>query len=615
MSSSRKPAPAREPLDINLDCKETLIDYLKTAFPTRQMRAFRSSDGAMRSEPMHDGDGNAVFCQEAIEARDNLVESLCSMPPVPAALDFLIAHFGTDAVAEVTGRTRRVVIDGQGRQKLERRSASSNIAETDAFMSGRKPILVFSEAGGTGRSYHADLDCPSAHKRRIHFLLEPGWRADIAIQGLGRTHRTYQWKPPVFRPVTTNCKGERRFTSTIARRLDTLGALTRGQRQTGGQNLFDPADNLESSYAREALTQWYHLLHAGKLASVGLETFQIITGLTLVDENGTLLDKLPPIQRWLNRILALRIATQDAIFEEYMGLIQARVDAAREAGTLDLGVEAIRAERIVQLSEQVLRKDPVSGAETRLLRLELHLKPRVTGWARLDKIWGGSSDAQYLRNSRSGRIALGVPSWSITDEDGRPVKMMELVRPTGSNRIQLAGLGHTRWEEIDRDSFRGFWEEEVSEALDKVDIETISVATGLLLPVWNKLPQDDVRVWRIDDAAGTSILGRIVMPGAIEKLESAFGLTSSIVLTPDELIEAARHGDGALIPGLHGARLVSAMVNDSRRLEIRDFRPQDREWLKACGAFSEVIAYKTRLFLPVGKADEILGAIIAERSQ
>src|SRR3546814_19802197 len=86
----------------------------------------------------------------------------------------------------VTGRTRRIVVDGQGRQKVERRTSSSNIAETDNFMSGRKPILVFSEAGGTGRTYHADLGCPTAHKRRIHFLLEPGWRADIAIQEIGR---------------------------------------------------------------------------------------------------------------------------------------------------------------------------------------------------------------------------------------------------------------------------------------------------------------------------------------------------------------------------------------------------------------------------------------------
>lgn len=108
-----------------------------------------------------------------------------------------------------------------------------------------------------------------------------------------------------------------------------------------------------------------------------------MTGLRLTDENGVLLEKLPPIQRWLNRILALRIATQNAIFDEYMGLIQARVDAAREEGTLDVGGETIRAEKVVVQSEQTLRTDPVTGAETRLLRFELHLRPRVMHWKRL----------------------------------------------------------------------------------------------------------------------------------------------------------------------------------------------------------------------------------------
>jgi hypothetical protein len=133
-------------------------------------------------------------------------------------------------------------------------SPSSNVAEAQSFMEGTKRILVFSDAGGTGRSYHADLGARN-QQRRVHFLLEPGWRADNAIQGLGRTNRTNQASAPLFRPVTTDVKGERRFISTIARRLDALGALTRGQRQTGGQNLFDPADNLESDYARDALSR------------------------------------------------------------------------------------------------------------------------------------------------------------------------------------------------------------------------------------------------------------------------------------------------------------------------------------------------------------------------
>jgi hypothetical protein len=110
-------------------------------------------------------------------------------------------------------------------------------------MDDQKRILIFSDAGGTGRSYHADLGARN-QRLRVHYLLEPGWKADAAIQGLGRTNRTNQAQPPLFRPVATDVKAEKRFLSTIARRLDTLGAITRGQRQTGGQGLFRPEDNL-----------------------------------------------------------------------------------------------------------------------------------------------------------------------------------------------------------------------------------------------------------------------------------------------------------------------------------------------------------------------------------
>ena len=263
-------AEEREALEIDLSPREYVIDYLTAAFPTRQMRVFTDAEGNARSEPMSDEEGRPVHSQEALRARDDLVEQLCALPPIGTALDSLIERFGTDAVAEVTGRTRRLVVAADGRQKIENRTARSNLVETDAFMRGDKKILVFSDAGGTGRSYHACLGAAN-QARRIHYLLEPGWRADAAIQGLGRTHRTRQASAPLFRPVTTDVRGERRFISTIARRLDSLGALTRGQRQTGGQNLFDPADNLESRYAKDALVSWYHLLFAGKLESVSLE--------------------------------------------------------------------------------------------------------------------------------------------------------------------------------------------------------------------------------------------------------------------------------------------------------------------------------------------------------
>src|SRR3546814_1521713 len=112
---------------------------------------------------------------------------------VQAALDQSVWHVGPEQVAEVTGRSKRVVRKadpGGDRLSVESRPASANLGETQAFMDDEKRILVFSDAGGTGRSYHADLGARN-RRLRIHYLLEPGWKADTAIPGLGRSNRTH----------------------------------------------------------------------------------------------------------------------------------------------------------------------------------------------------------------------------------------------------------------------------------------------------------------------------------------------------------------------------------------------------------------------------------------
>ncbi|BBD62813.1 hypothetical protein NIES2109_56630 (plasmid) [Nostoc sp. HK-01] len=227
--------PAEEWKDLNLDLtpREYVLDYLVSAFPIHLHEIHSSEDGTDRSEPLFDADGSPVISQEAVGLRDALIDRLASLDPIPGALEQLLWHFGHKQVAEVTGRSKRVLKDESGRLFVDSRGSGANIAETAAFMQGDKQILIFSDAGGTGRSYHADLNAVN-RRRRSHYLLEAGWRADNAIQGLGRSHRTNQASAPIFKPVTTNVRGERRFISTIARRLDSLGALTRGQRQTGG---------------------------------------------------------------------------------------------------------------------------------------------------------------------------------------------------------------------------------------------------------------------------------------------------------------------------------------------------------------------------------------------
>ena len=597
----------REALEIDLSPREYVIDYLAKSFPVRLMAVFTDENGNARSEPMVDEEGRPVLCRSALAARERMIEQLCALPPIATALDAIIERFGVDQVAEVTGRRRRLIVGPDGRQKLQARSPRANVAETQAFMDGAKRILVFSDAGGTGRSYHADLSVRN-QARRVHFLLEPGWRADAAIQGLGRTNRTNQASAPLFRPVTTDVRGERRFISTIARRLDSLGALTRGQRQTGGQNLFDPADNLESVYAKEALNRWFGLLFTDKLEAVGLARFQELTGLRIEGPDGGMVDDLPTIQRWLNRILALPIALQNAIFDEFLALVEARVDAARQAGTLDLGVETITAESFEVLSDTLLRADALSGATTHLLELEIARALKPLTLARLNE-HHGIDDPQHrpLRNGRSGRVGLLVPARCMMTDEGARIARFELHRPLKRGYLTADQLDESSWEPVDEKEFRRLWQSEVDEAASNLKYERLHLATGLLLPVWDKLPADHVRISRICASDGRSLLGREVPIHCLSELCRALGMDQGPAISADELVASVlATGRPLEIAGREQLTLKRSLVNGGQRLELTGWSAARLDWYKAQGCFTEIIRYQTRLFVPVEGAIRVL---------
>ena len=599
----------REDLDIDLSPRESVIDYLTRAFPTRQMQEYTDELGETHSRPMFDEDGHPIHNPEAIARREAMIEHICALPPIPTALDAIIANYGPSKVAEVTGRSKRLVLDPNNQQRLETRSPRTNLAETSAFMTGAKRILVFSDAGGTGRSYHASLDAAN-QQRRVHFLLEPGWRADRAIQGLGRTHRTHQACPPLFRPVTTDCKGEARFTSTIARRLDSLGALTRGQRQTGGQGMFDASDNLESVYAKHALHDWYCLLADGKLKSISLKTFERISGLSLTDKDGVLKEELPPIQRWLNRILALKIATQNSIFDEFLTLIETRVSAAKERGTYDIGVETVQVEQCATLSDTTIRTDQITGATTHLLELTLKRRRRLITPERIMANLDAIHHAEPVQNDKSGLPALRIEAHSHMDDEGNFIRRYELIRPGRSDYMLATTYQESAWKPIARTKFEALWREEYDREKDQLVSETIYLATGLLLPVWGALPKESLAVIRIVDAEGTSWLGRQIHDIHVDSTLSKLGVERSGNLNTDVLIDAIITGADYQAPHPKNFRIKTSRVNGERRIEIVGAAAASIPDLKAKGCFTEIIQWKTRVFIPREKARDILGVLL-----
>lgn len=600
------PAEEWNNLSIDLTPKEYVLDYLQEAFPVTKLQIIEDDDGNVTATPLLDDSGRPVVCQEALAIRDDLVTQLACLPAVPSVLDSLIDHLGPDNVAEVTGRSRRVVLR-DGRRVVERRGSSAAKAETDAFMAGRKRVLVFSDAGGTGRSYHADLNCGNTQKR-IHFLVEPGWRADAAVQGLGRTHRTNQAHPPLFRPVTTDIQGEKRFLSTIARRLDSLGALTRGERRTAGNGLFSADDNLESPYARQALQVLYSNLVWGEgETSMPLDEFEAKTGLRLLDNDGAMkpAEQLPPMNTFLNRVLALRIADQNAIFKDLEAILQSILERAAANGSLDRGVEDIVADDVRIVSEGVLRTDVITGAETRLLSVETRVKrPIMSADAALQWVANSSHGYGLYVNKRSGGAAVVQTGHTFIGDDNRLVKAVKFFRPTESHRASEKSFNESAWTQVDEPIWRATWDAEVA-ATDPYTTRSFALVTGLLLPIWSKLPSARAYVRRLKAPDGRRWLGRVLELDQVTKLRAELGLTDLATLASEgaDVLRMVMT-DGAQIEIGSGMWLRRVRVMDTPRLEVINGRSH-LQALKSLGAQVEIIHHAARVFVPLANPDAL----------
>jgi len=178
-------------------------------------------------------------------------------------LDELIDLFdGPANVAEMTGRKGRIV----HKQQLQTNTNSFvyetrnefdvpiellNVAQKEKFMNGQKLIAIISEAASSGISLQANRRNANQF-RRVHITIELPWSADRAIQQFGRTHRSNQVSAPEYVFLISELAGEKRFASTVAKRLESLGALTHGDRRaTESRDL--SRFNIDNKYGRAAL--------------------------------------------------------------------------------------------------------------------------------------------------------------------------------------------------------------------------------------------------------------------------------------------------------------------------------------------------------------------------
>lgn len=605
----------------NLDItpRQLITGYVQNAFPVQQYENYIDEKGNEQSRPVVDSKGNPVLNKQAVAMREELLAKINDISIPEGPLDMLINHFGAENVAEITGRSSRVVNktdkNGNIHKELEsRNSAKANIAETKAFQDGKKRILVFSSAGGTGRSYHADKRAINQQKR-IHYVLQPGWQASEAVQGFGRTHRSNQVDTPIFKLISTDVMGHKRFVTSIARRLDQLGALTKGQRQTGS-GVFGEKDNLESPLSSEALRTFYKRLGTGSISGVNSDSIFRKLGLyeKFHDEYGNfkLNDSISTdIPMFLNRILALDVDSQNKVFEAFEEIRQSYYDAAIEAGTLDMGMENVKADKVDIENDSTVYTDPSTGAETRYIQAKVYNKPTVI--KTLEDAKAYKPNFQGIVRMEDGSVRAVYRIADQTNAMGIVQKRYRLQGASGSvvNTMNAKNL-ETRTEKVPETEWKDAWKEAVM-SVPEYDESELHMITGALLPIWNKLPTEGTtKAMRITASDGTQYLGRIIPPKQIDAVLRGLGVKGTSVkkeYSGSDLYSAIMDkAQVAVFNGMYGGTLTVARrrVSGENRLEVSGgnlFSLKN----KYPGVFSETIQYKTRYFIPSGdRGKEIL---------
>ncbi|MFK4490071.1 hypothetical protein ABIA45_005149 [Bradyrhizobium sp. USDA 336] len=339
----------------------------------------------------------------------------------------------------------------------------------------------------------------------------------------------------------------------------------------------------------------------GKVEGCSLQIFEDATGLKLTDANG-IMDELPSITTFLNRLLALTIDLQGLLFTAFEQLLNAKVEGAIAGGVYDVGLETLQADSFAVTGRHPIYAHPATGAETRLLTITERRRNRpMTLDQALDYL--ADSRAVLLINERSRRAAVQTPAPSFMLDDGEIERRVRLIRPMEHHHASMKMMDESHWQPGDRQTFATAWNGEVLEVPEFAE-STLHIVAGLLLPIWKRLPKESTRVYRLQTDDGERIIGRRVSPAWAANACA----TETCSLGPHEAFSALMDGR-AVIDLAEDLQLRRVRVMGAHRIELSGFTDTMRDRLRAYGLFSEIILWKLRMFVP---SDETGASVLAK---
>ncbi|CAN7986972.1 unnamed protein product [Ixodes hexagonus] len=435
---------------------------------------------AQRSVPTVDSEKKAAAMkQELLERLERLGEKL-----PPNTLDQLIDELGgPDNVAERESLSAWVssALDG-------RTMAGASSSESDPLSGSRtwRPISSSVKSAHTSSALSMSVNLSNHRKADAEcrfVVLSFELFANFGFSTCkGRTHRSNQVNAPEYIFLISDLAGERRFASIVAKRLESLGALTHGDRRAGESRDLSRF-NIDNKYGRAALETMMRGLMEMEIPPLVpppedwegdffADCRKALVGVGLVNEDEfnkmqTLDKDYNNMSKFLNRILGIPVELQNAMFKYFTDTLDAIISEAKKTGRYDLGILDLGTSgdnvRRVKVDE-FTRSHAAGTAKTELHTVSVE---RGLSFEASQELWKellGKEEGYYLSNQvRNGKktAVLAVLDQARRAKEKKD-KLFRLYRPNTGLQVRHESITElkSKYKKVTPDEAQPHWKEQ-----------------------------------------------------------------------------------------------------------------------------------------------------------
>ncbi|MGH9759605.1 MAG: strawberry notch C-terminal domain-containing protein, partial [Blastocatellia bacterium] len=238
------------------------------------------------------------------------------------------------------------------------------------------------------------------------------------------------------------------------------------------------------------------------------------------------------VPRFLNRVLALDVDRQNAVFDNYADLFDQTVRYAKENGTFDEGVTDIKALALrLATAPHIVHTDQTTGAETTHYTVEVDQPSKKVSFEEADKLRVYKRGA-FLQHRKKGHFILATESGRHTDPaTGRSYRTFAVLKPDApkAGYIQEDQLT-AKYQPVTPETARKWWML-THASIPPIQTTETHIIGGAIIPLWQRLKTNEgsrLRVVRVTTDNGQRIVGIQIPKERVARVLHSLGITRSL---------------------------------------------------------------------------------------